>query len=1046
MKRTLLIILFFTIASGLSASFRMSAQTSIVDSTLAAMFENLDTNIISTGYLKDRAFERVDLAKYDGVSLTDENCANSSDLFASILTINSARMNRSLPLYDATSFINNLSDTIGVVLGATLFKYNYIVENAITDNLVIFQNGILYNSVVSGILQNPYGDAYSLVFSPGRQVHTGTAVHYIFPLNNILSNCQISQVEFDAGDGNGYFPLNGPLSIIINYSTVGLKELKIRITLTNNDVLIGHSYIDVLPTPSNAPSNIPQPDKKVTISLVSDNSIYAIVSYKYAQSHNGKLLRPLIYVEGFDHGLMGLMNMFDGDNFWASLVNAYDFLDKTINGNSHGVFDYYWLQDMLSSGVSDIKDNYDVIYVDWGSPSADIRDNATLLKSIIQSINYEKMQHGLPYSKNTIVGHSMGGLITRYALCEMERNASTLHDTQYYVSFDSPHLGANVPIGLQYAFEDFGRVLQTILLNNIIPNTYSMILSTLYLYVYSVLRSPSALQMMYYGVFNSVPYTGYHAIWQDILNGIGFPKGDPGCPIENLAIVNGGSVSSTDPLMRIYANIGNSFSWSQILLYMASWLTNMHLDFQVFYNRGDGGAVSTSSAKYIKKFLWWEKEIDILGGIKTNYSINGTIGYDIKASSVLTSMSLEPGESVDTVSVISGALPFVPVASAFAMEDSNSSYSRNFTLNPPIPFVDTPFESYYYPDDGYYRHERLDTLKLRWVYKQTNMKISSVGDFIQTGDSLSVQTVGFGYYNSSWSTSDPSVATINCDTVIVHNPGPVRITYSCSDSSDGNAMYYKHKTVFAGFPDMALAKTYISDNHYIIDAQCVDASIISSFEEYVSKGVFSYVWGKKVGSGNITWYAPTNTASFTCEVPNGVDITVFLKIRANTGDESEVLNIIVQKISNEYFCHDPSYIRVTPFGVSYLHQHFPNFTTLSGGVFLPSNYLYLWKNAAIPNTPIPDAVRIGRTTLQPSTSFIVYDNQTPVMMYQFDISQSREVQLAISLIPISPGGIIDTSLLSITIEILCNDVVVQTISIPVIYLIPELVAPLVPYV
>lgn len=1031
MKRVPLISIVFAIAS-LCVSFRVSAQTSIVDSTLSVMFEHLDTSIISTGYLKDRAFERVDFAKYTGTSLTDENCAAPSDLFASILTINSARMNRSLPLYDATSFINNLSDTTGVALGATLFKYNYIVANAITDNLVIFQNGRLYDSTINGILQDPYEEAYSLVFSPGRQVNTGTVVHYKFSLNNILSNCQIEDIEFDAGDGNGYNYdlLNGPSNIVINYSTIGPKELKIRITLTNNEVLVGHSFIEVLPSPSNAPNNVPQPDKKVTVSLTSDNSIYAIVSYKYAQSHNGKLLRPLIYVEGFDHGLMGLMEMFNGDDFWDSLKNAYTYLERAINGKINGAFDYYWLQDELLD-TPEITDNYDIIYVDWGAPTADIRNNATLLERIIHDVNYEKMQHGLPYSKNTIIGHSMGGLITRYALCEIESDTSRFHDTQYYVSFDAPHLGANVPLGALYAFEDFGQVLLTVLENTIIPNTASVTLSSLYLYIYSILRSPSALQMMYYSVFDSFPHTEYHTAWQDVLSDIGFPEGDPGCPIENLAIVNGGSVASTDPLMRIYANIGNGFTWSQIALYMASWLTNMHLDFQVRYNRGDGSVVSTSSATYTKKFLWWEKDIDILSGIKNNYSIHGTIGYDLKPSSVLSSVYFDSGESVDTVSVISDALPFVPVASAFAMDDNNSSYSRDFTVNPPTPLIDTPFESYYLQSGPAQRHEHLDTARLKWIYKQTNMSIAGIGDFVQTGDTLNVQTVGSGYYNSSWNTSDHSVATINCDTVIVHNPGPVRITYSCLDSDISNAKYYKHRTVFAGFPDLALTKTHISDNYYLINSQCVDSSIISSFGEFVSNGVFSYVWGEKVGLGSINWYSPTNTSSFICEVPDGVDVTVFLKIRANTGDESDVLSFVVQKINYEFFCHDPAYIRVTQRGVKYRHQHVNGFTTGLGNNYHPNDVLYLWRNAAVPNTFVPDSVRIGNQSIPLSYTTIVYDNGTLVVLYQFDISQSYIVQMATGQYPLPPVGHGHLVLSPITIEVICNGVVTQTISLPV---------------
>ena len=42
----------------------------------------------------------------------------------------------------------------------------------------------------------------------------------------------------------------------------------------------------------------------------------------------------------------------------------------------------------------------------------------------------------------------MGGQISRYALAYMEAN-NIEHNTRLWVSIDSPHLGANIPIGLQ---------------------------------------------------------------------------------------------------------------------------------------------------------------------------------------------------------------------------------------------------------------------------------------------------------------------------------------------------------------------------------------------------------------------------------------------------------------------------------------------------------------------------------------------------------------------------------------------------------------------
>ena len=76
-----------------------------------------------------------------------------------------------------------------------------------------------------------------------------------------------------------------------------------------------------------------------------------------------------------------------------------------------------------------------------------IQRNAFILVKLINEINSMKVGS----EQNVIIGPSMGGLISRYALRYMEQNTLD-HDTRLYLSFDSPHLGANVPIGLQYLF------------------------------------------------------------------------------------------------------------------------------------------------------------------------------------------------------------------------------------------------------------------------------------------------------------------------------------------------------------------------------------------------------------------------------------------------------------------------------------------------------------------------------------------------------------------------------------------------------------------
>src|SRR5690606_10315673 len=70
-----------------------------------------------------------------------------------------------------------------------------------------------------------------------------------------------------------------------------------------------------------------------------------------------------------------------------------------------------------------------------------------------------------------LIGHSMGGVIGRYALRYMETPAyitwsgaykpERMHNTRLFISLDAPHQGANIPLALQHSYG---------LLTNNIPN------------------------------------------------------------------------------------------------------------------------------------------------------------------------------------------------------------------------------------------------------------------------------------------------------------------------------------------------------------------------------------------------------------------------------------------------------------------------------------------------------------------------------------------------------------------------------------------------
>ena len=86
----------------------------------------------------------------------------------------------------------------------------------------------------------------------------------------------------------------------------------------------------------------------------------------------------------------------------------------------------------------------DLILLGYTDRTRPILENATIATRCILRTIAER--HGdIPL---TVGGFSMGGLITRYALAKMERGRID-HQTSTYVSYDTPHRGAWLPIGLQ---------------------------------------------------------------------------------------------------------------------------------------------------------------------------------------------------------------------------------------------------------------------------------------------------------------------------------------------------------------------------------------------------------------------------------------------------------------------------------------------------------------------------------------------------------------------------------------------------------------------
>lgn len=147
----------------------------------------------------------------------------------------------------------------------------------------------------------------------------------------------------------------------------------------------------------------------------------------YGADHTG-LVRPMIFADGFNYGPSDLPGL------WEHFNAPYPPLQER------------FLDQLLASGV-------DVVLLGFDVRHNYIQANAGVAVSCIR----RAIQQRQGYAPLIVGGVSMGGIITRYALATMERDGED-HQTETYLSYDSPHNGAWIPLILQqmaYFFEDF---------------------------------------------------------------------------------------------------------------------------------------------------------------------------------------------------------------------------------------------------------------------------------------------------------------------------------------------------------------------------------------------------------------------------------------------------------------------------------------------------------------------------------------------------------------------------------------------------------------
>ena len=440
----LLLLCFF-------ATQLVTAQTVSTDyaTQINSTFSNLDKTRIPHKLLVDYAMEFEELSNFNGV-LTSNNITNKGTYTGIYNTLLMARVNANVTgLVNPTIFKNNwdnLRQTNKIVLSGLYYKYHEFKPNA-PNNTITITNGKLYDKFVGGIWQNPYDEKQVFAVtapivkynSLSMQVQLPTALWYTNQASNVQS------IEIDFNDGLGYQTVTFGQIKNVAYTTAGLKEWKYKLTLTNNQILYSHSKIQIdadippivaatfrrtitQPCSQNA-FGVDEVDFNGTRQYVGTSN-QAILEIDYALN-DCVIRKPLIVVEGYDSGLLGVENAL-GEVAYKDFKNSYLYSGS------------YSLPSQINT--------YDIIYINFKKGNDYMQRNAYLVEDVIKWVNSVKQGT----QQNVVLGQSMGGVIARYALRDMENqlastgNQTWNHKTNLYISHDAPHQGANMPLSIQY--------------------------------------------------------------------------------------------------------------------------------------------------------------------------------------------------------------------------------------------------------------------------------------------------------------------------------------------------------------------------------------------------------------------------------------------------------------------------------------------------------------------------------------------------------------------------------------------------------------------
>lgn len=769
-KITLLLFCFFFTMT----IFAQQETNTSFKTQMTAMFSALDKTKIPNGILLDYGMEFANVPIYDG-TLTDSTYSDISSikkiyntlLTSRILDIpSSSPTGKPLPYYESfvipqeyDTKLNNNRSTGTVTVSGLYFKYARFVANATVNNKLTFANNQFSDKFINGVWQNPYQEMQTFVMASATKQYDGLNLQVKIPNDIFFSNNRnlIQNIQIDFGNDQGYVIVPFDTNIAVAYSVEGVKIWKYKLTLTDGTVLYNQSRIKILQGINSIPFDGGSTSAKSLLasgSYLYSKDITATLPYSGGYgtvkltidlgAGHSQITKPLIVAEGFDLGVVLSPETPNGMNTYTQ------FKQSILNGGSTDLNNLIWASNK----------QYDIIYVDWNNGVDYLQRNAYALETVINWVNSVKVGT----EKNVVLGQSMGGVIARYALADMEQKGED-HKTRLFVSHDAPQQGANIPLSIQYLYRHltnqyiqtnttlFGGIVTVPIFENYGVSNYL-----------SILDAPASRQLLKnfstinYTIDNSINTSFYDELKnKGVANSGGYPVN-----CKNIAISNGGECGTTqnfnagDDLLNYSYNKGLSF-WGDLasLVYnpLGGAIGGLFLDndffgvavlggipgnsrYKVDFNAKSlyttsGNQIYNGRVSYTKKILWLFNVTIPITDVQISQP-SGILPFDTYGGGYFDTKTIAGSTSMPSL-YIRDHYGFIPTASALDIGKRNiilddADYKRSYVgAMPPVAPKNSPFANFttdfdrYNPNAQNKQHISFDARNGNWLAKELSL-------------------------------------------------------------------------------------------------------------------------------------------------------------------------------------------------------------------------------------------------------------------------------------------------------------------------------------